>query len=142
LGDTNTYGIYGIPSGYVYFMPVTSSGPGTIMSLSAYTGGYSGYLQVGLYSNNSGQPGAKLSASSPTFVTAGGWRTVDIPDYVMAGSTPYWLALETDNTQYTNVSEVIASSYRTLNTFGTFPSNPSSFEGWTYTWSLYANYCP
>jgi hypothetical protein len=141
FGDRTVYSGYSIPSAYVYFMKAVSSGPGTVMNLSVYLGGYTGLIQVGLYDDNGGQPGNRLSASSPTLVPASGWRTVDIPDVVLSGATTLWLAVECDNTQFVNIATTSGSAYRVSNSFGTFPASVTAPTAWSSTYSLYANYC-
>ncbi len=147
FGNNNTYASYSIPSAYTYFQKAVASGPGTIMSLSVFNGGYTGLIQVGLYSDNAGQPDTLLSSSSPSWITLGGaWRTVDIPDVVIPGAGTYWLAFESANSpNWVNISNtplLSGTHYRKVNTFGTLPASITSPEVWLSDWSIYANTCP
>jgi hypothetical protein len=55
-------------------------------------------IQVGLYADNSGDPGALLASASKTSgITNGGWNAVNVNTSVTAGTT-YWLAAMSGDT--------------------------------------------
>jgi hypothetical protein len=75
-------------------VPVVISEDGTIQSISMYHNGGTGNVLLGVYSDQSGSPSAKLGATIPTVVSAGeGWQTVTLenPVNVISGQK-VWLA--------------------------------------------------
>jgi hypothetical protein len=123
-----------------------SSGPSTIVTLSFYTYLYTGWLRLGLYSDNGSgtAPVNLLCQSSPSYVNGTGWATLDVPDTpVTAGN--YWIAICPESA----VSLLYApgsSGDSVVDTigYGPLPSTFTVYVPQTNNWDYptHANYCP
>jgi hypothetical protein len=72
---------------------VASAG-GAVASLSIYLDGSNRAtgLELGLYADASGVPGALLAKGALASVSNGAWNTVAIPSVALTNGTPYWVA--------------------------------------------------
>ncbi|MCY1031023.1 Ig-like domain-containing protein [Corallococcus sp. BB11-1] len=72
-----------------------ASATGTVTRLRLYVDGQSTAttLQLGLYANGSGTPGALLKSCTVATVTANAWNVCDITSQAVTTGTTYWLAV-------------------------------------------------
>ncbi len=139
IGETNVLpNNDGGNGGLALAQSATLSETATIQSLSFYVRTAAGTLQLGIYSDNGGQPGT-LMASTATFTPVVGWNTQDVTTPVSLPAGTYWLAyLPSDNGlgfQNDNTGTAFwQGNYTTLPS--PYPSNPSGSG--SYHWSLYA----
>jgi len=144
-----TYGNYTSSfGGQLFFKRMIASAPGTVTNLAAmvsYTYPGSGLLQMGLYSDNGGQPDRLLTASVPVTVAPNGWRLLDVPDIAISGPATYWIAFESDDQNRASIACVCISSLRfptgIPNPFGTLPAIAPSYSPGCFDWSVHANVC-
>jgi hypothetical protein len=90
--ETLANGLYdGMAEGY----QMTASGNGTLSSLSVYVDSATTEtnLFVGLYSDNNGHPGARLTGGNSTTFQKAAWNTIPVSPVSVAAGTKYWFAL-------------------------------------------------
>lgn len=52
-----------------------------------------GYLKVGVYSDNAGEPDTRLSyESTGTLISSGQWNSITVPSFDVSSGTYYWIA--------------------------------------------------
>ena len=75
-------------------------------------------FEVGLYSDNSGEPDERLFVDTVNAKgTTAGWKTASV-NWTLDSSTTYWIAIQLDNTSTTtrtNVGAVSSGEYRDRN---------------------------
>ncbi len=116
---------------------VTLTQTATLQSLSFYVSNASGRLQLGVYSNASGNP-KSLLVLTPPFTPVVGWNTQTVQPTVLTPGT-YWLAYlpESDNLGFKMTRSGVARYF--THTFGSMPSSFSATPtSGTYNWSFYA----
>lgn len=96
IGNTNTAGSTDTWT-YLNAVPYTPTVPGKLVTVSLWCPGAtaSQHLYLGVYADNSGQPGVRLGVTNMGSQVAGGnWTTLGlaVPVTVAAG-TKYWLAV-------------------------------------------------
>lgn len=130
-----------------YFIASRFSLPseGTINGLCVYfTGTSGGWVEMGLYSEESGRPGTLLVKAAES-TTAEGWNEFQIfPTYFPAGS--YWIASlsEPHRVFWDNISMPASSlGMETSFAYGPLPlSAPVDVVGTNRSYLMYASYCP
>ena len=73
----------------------TATASGSVASLTVYVDSTSKATSVivGLYSDNSGQPGALLTQGTISSPAAGAWDTAAVPAASITSGTPYWISV-------------------------------------------------
>jgi hypothetical protein len=122
--------------------------PGDAVSMSIYIGNVvDGTVQVLLYADSGGLPGALLSYSGDSGpLTADSWNTIPINQTYLAAGT-YWLGFQRSagSTTWVHKDVVTDGAYSTF-TPQTYlsPPNPYPLTGSLddSAWSIFVNYCP
>jgi hypothetical protein len=94
-----------------YAQSVTPSASGTLTSISVYLGASAGSpkkINVAIYTDNAGNPGALLASGTAQVSVANAWNTVPISHSFTAGVT-YWLAVRNDTNMSSPVLYYLAS---------------------------------
>ncbi|HSX28912.1 MAG TPA: hypothetical protein VLF60_05695 [Candidatus Saccharimonadales bacterium] len=79
----------------------TGASSGTVSLLSAYIktiDATNSHVQMALYADSSGTPGARLAVSSVQTAVANSWNTFSISSVTVTASTTYWIAISEDGT--------------------------------------------
>jgi hypothetical protein len=144
IGNNNVYNLISNEP-FLRALPVTFSESGTINSLTIYHNGGSGNIILGIYSDQTGVPSARLGVTTPTIINSNaGWQTVslDSPVSVKAGQT-VWLSWVFENNPGIRYS--IGKPGRAQST-GTWSSGlPASFGSSSmadYNYSIYCSFTP
>ena len=90
--ETVANGLYdGMAEGY----QMTASGNGTLSTLSVYVDSATTAtnLFVGLYGDNNGHPGARLTGGNSSTFQKAAWNSIPVPAVSVAAGTKYWFAL-------------------------------------------------
>jgi hypothetical protein len=84
----------GSPLGVAEANRYSASAPGPVTALNIYldASNRATRLELGLYADASGAPGALLGRGALASVLNGGWNTVTIPSTVLTSGTAYWIA--------------------------------------------------
>jgi len=122
-------------------MPVTFTETGTIQSISIYHDGGTGNVLLGVYSDLSGLPSAKLGVTAATVVNAAaGWQTVTLtsPVNVTSGQT-VWLGWVFQNS--TGVRYMAGTPGRAQSTATWSSGMPATFGSATTASNKFSIYC-
>lgn len=136
IGSNNGTGNYQHAQANKY--TATESGP--VMNMSVYLAAVDSFcpaVQLGIYADNNGTPGALLGSSTKSNATTG-WNTKSLTSTVdIVDGTPYWLALFTDCDDTTKDIPGGGSSAHMSNITG-LPSTFASEINGSTTISMYA----
>jgi|GEM_PF-3863591 predicted ribosomally synthesized peptide with SipW-like signal peptide len=113
-------------NGYLIWEPYVTSVPLTVNKIYTY-GTVSGNVKAAIYSDNAGNPGAKLTAEASDPAVANTWNAISVSDtYLPAGK--YWIVFEVNTENAITASDPANGSRKgKLWNFGTeFPNNPAS----------------
>jgi YD repeat-containing protein len=142
-----TYVMYYDDSGngdYLVAQHTTLSQEGTIQSLSFYVTEAMGKLRLGLYNDNTGNPGS-LVATTDEFTPVAGWNTQNVQSPVLLPPGEYWLAFLPESNDlhapygWPGLGQNIGRFYSYA--YGEMPSTFSS-SAWSgnFQFSLYATF--
>ena len=96
LGHSNLEtGVNGLYDGMAEGYQMTASGNGTLSTLSVYvdTATTATNLFVGLYSDNNGHPGSRLTGGNSAAFKKAAWNTVAVSPVNIAAGSKYWFVL-------------------------------------------------
>ena len=96
LGHSNLEtGVNGLYDGMAEGYQMTASGHGTLSTLSVYvdTATTATKLFVGLYSDNNGHPGSRLTGGNSAAFKKAAWNTVAVSPVNIAAGSKYWFVL-------------------------------------------------
>ena len=73
----------------------TASASGTVSTLNVYidVGSAAGTVQLGLYADNAGNPGALLTQGTISAPAAGAWNSVSVGAASVTAGRKYWIAV-------------------------------------------------
>jgi hypothetical protein len=123
--------------GFIFFQPATLSGVGTVYSIYAYTGGFSGQVRVGLYNDNAGQPGGLLTQSDPTVVGNNTWQSIPVPGVALGPGT-YYVAIQGNALAYLRFNSSSGSALYGNAAFGPLPGIAPSTTALNWDFDVYA----
>jgi hypothetical protein len=134
----------GYPDLSHYFAPSS----GTAVSMSIYIGSFvDGTLEVMLYADNAGLPGALLASSGDSgTLTADSWNEIPIPAAAITSGQQYWLGFQRSpgSTTYLRKDSTLNAAWTTFTpqTY-LYPPNPyPGSGGWDNSeWSIFVNFC-
>ncbi len=139
--NQNSFSISGITDAYDQS---TAPYSGMVSSLHFYVPSGGVTANVGIYSDNGGQPGTQLSSSN-VFIDGSGWNTVSLNTPVnVTGGTNYWLAVcfgsfttigGGNNASYSYLTQPVSS----LILPSSYGGGAASNIGWL---AIYADICP
>jgi hypothetical protein len=120
---------------------------GAVTSLSIYldASNRATQLELGLYADGSGAPGALLAKGALSSVTNGAWNTVAIPSNALTNGTAYWVArLSTAGGDLvTRVNPAVANPDRTdTRNLTTLPASFTPGGSYPHLTSMYAGNAP
>jgi hypothetical protein len=133
LGDQNLEAsLYSQPAGQAKAFQYTASTSGTVTQLQLYLDASStaNQVQVGLYADNAGHPGALLSQGTLSAPVARGWNAVPVAPATVTQNTNYWIAILSPNGDHA-VNVVKQATGTSLSEFSqqtTLSSLPSSWS--------------
>jgi hypothetical protein len=123
--------------------PYALASAATIESLSLYLNGVTaGNIQLALYADSSGVPGALLAVTASTAGVATSWNTLNVVTPVLCSAANYWLALnESDGThcKYRYKSQSSGCRYKSQ-VYGTYPDPCGTTTNANIRYSLYATF--
>ena len=135
---------FAAPAVYTYYMPVSAIIPGTVSSIHVnFNSGGTSFI-VGLFSDNSGQPGSPLSTSNMNLNFTSGWNTAQLNTSVnVTLGTRYWLVVYYEAVNCLSGGGT-GSAYLKSNTAGNdvslaYSGGANSQTGWL---AIYADICP
>lgn len=151
FGNNSTIGFtqYSISNGMALFARFTSpSASGTLISITFFVSGGSGFGNAGIYSDSSGFPGSLVGQGTAQSLSSSTSYTFPISGSLsISASTPYWLAFAfTSGSFYFNTAPSPMKRAwilpYTCTSSCTLPSPPGSFTGidTVATYAVYATY--
>jgi hypothetical protein len=115
----------------------TASSAGNLTTLSVYVDSASTAtnLFVGLYTDNSGHPGTRLTGGNSTTFQKAAWNTISVPPVSVAAGSKYWFVLlGTGGSMWFRQKAATGGWIDELNAVKTLTSLPSTWTtGTTYT---------
>lgn len=120
-----------------------ANGSGTLTNMSVYVLAGSGHLNVAIYADASGAPGALLASGTAQAVSGPAWFTFPGFNLSITNGTYYWLCFNCDavGLNFTDAAGATNQNAYVGQTFGSWPSTfgtPGSYLANQY--SIYASY--
>lgn len=125
---------------YLVSYRVTLDSDSTIRSLSVYVKTAAGNMRMGVYSDNSNNPGTLLAYTNE-FSPVVGWNTVQTNEVELQPGN-YWIAFESDTSSMilAALSSGGVHRYKSSWTYGALPSSfPTPIGSGSWQYSVYAN---